>query len=131
MSSRDELFRLPKSGNPFDDDDDDEEIIDTHQGTSVQELRKTQAQMLEEQDQGLDVLAQVISRQKHLALRIGNEVETQNEIIDDLATTMDSTDARINQTTRRVVHVSEIDSTCSYYVIMGLLAAAILIVAFI
>lgn len=34
--------------------------------------------MLEEQDEGLDTLAKTISRQKHLALRIGDEVDEQN-----------------------------------------------------
>ena len=31
-----------------------------------------------EQDEGLDVLSQVLSRQKHMALDIGNEVDVQN-----------------------------------------------------
>lgn len=34
-----------------------------------------------EQDKGLDVLAQVIGRQKQMALDIGNEVDVQNGII--------------------------------------------------
>ena len=34
--------------------------------------------MLPEQDQGLDVLANVISRQKAMAVDIGNELDTQN-----------------------------------------------------
>lgn len=95
----------------------------------MQDLKRSQAQILEDQDRGLDALAKVISRQKDIALRIGDEVETQNEIIDDLADAMDTTDARINSTTRRVNEVSEADSTCWYYITMLLLFVAIIVVS--
>lgn len=45
---------------------------------NVNDFRRQQERMLEEQDEGLDTLAKTISRQKHLALRIGDEVDEQN-----------------------------------------------------
>lgn len=45
---------------------------------NVNEMRAQQERMLVEQDDGLDALAKIISRQKHLALRIGDEVDEQN-----------------------------------------------------
>lgn len=42
-----------------------------------------------EQDRGLEALSEVISRQKNLAQVIGNEVDFQNELIDDITDHVD------------------------------------------
>lgn len=70
-------------GNDDDEDDDDEPLggYSKRPGSSeptVDDLRKQQDRILEDQNQGLDVLSKVISRQKTLALRIGDEFEDQN-----------------------------------------------------
>lgn len=68
----------------LDDDDDDEPIAEfgghafNSQVPSVEDLRKQQTRIIEDQNEGLDALSKVISRQKHLALRIGDEVDEQN-----------------------------------------------------
>lgn len=51
------------------------------------------------------------------------------DILDDLAVTMDSTDARVNSETRFIGIVTQTDSTCRYWVIIISLFVAILIVA--
>lgn len=71
-----------------DDDDEDDELIQpvattgpgasSNQQYTVQELRKQQSRLLDDQDEGLDALSKIISRQKELAIKIGDEVETQN-----------------------------------------------------
>lgn len=68
------------------DDDEDEVMVDVRptgskNTYSVQDLRKQQTKILDDQNEGLEALAKVISRQKHLALRIGDEVEEQNGMI--------------------------------------------------
>lgn len=64
------------------DDDDDEPLADFGKANrppqTVDELRRQQNRILADQDEGLDNLSKVISRQKHLALRIGDEVDDQN-----------------------------------------------------
>lgn len=67
--------------NGSDDDDDDEPMAEFRpKGSepSVDDIRKQQNRILEHQDEGLDALSKVISRQKHLALRIGDEFDDQN-----------------------------------------------------
>lgn len=63
-------------------DDDDEAMVDVkpsgNKKYSVQDLRKQQTKILEDQNEGLENLSKVISRQKHLALKIGDEVDEQN-----------------------------------------------------
>lgn len=71
--------------NDDDDDDDDEPIADfrpkpssSYEATTVDDLRKHQSRILEDQNEGLEALSKVISRQKNLALRIGDEFDEQN-----------------------------------------------------
>lgn len=45
---------------------------------SVADMRQQQLRILNDQDEGLDNLSKIISRQKQLAIRIGDEVEEQN-----------------------------------------------------
>lgn len=81
-SSRTELLaKVGKNAKLF-EDDEDEPILNS---TPIETLRHEQTQILKEQDKGLESLSQVIARQKKLALRIGTEIEDQNEIIDNIA----------------------------------------------
>lgn len=125
-SSRTELFEAAgKRTNLFDDDDDDPMLETT---APIETLRSEQTQILKEQDKGLENLSQVISRQKKLAMRIGTEIEDQNEIIDTIAVQMDHTSGRVDSETRHVEQVSSKDSTWSYWlVIIGLFVAIILV----
>lgn len=74
----------------WEEDDDDEAMADvgpsgSNNKYSVQDYRKQQTRILDDQNEGLEALAKVISRQKHLALRIGDEVEEQNGMIVNFA----------------------------------------------
>lgn len=113
----------------FDDDDDDPALIKPESSYTVTDLRAQQTRILEDQNEGLDALSKVISRQKELATRIGGEVDRHNDILDDLATTMETTDARLDRETRQIGVVTVQDSTWGYWTIIGILAAAIIIVA--
>ncbi|XP_055626634.1 syntaxin-8 [Toxorhynchites rutilus septentrionalis] len=111
------------------DDDDDPALIKPESSYTVADLRAHQTRLLEDQNEGLEALSKVISRQKELASRIGTEVDQHNEILDNLAVTMETTDGRMNRETRQIETVTELDSTCGYWTVIGILAAAIIIVA--
>ncbi|XP_055708261.1 syntaxin-8 [Phlebotomus papatasi] len=112
------------------DDEEDDQLLDTNT-YSATDFRQQQAQILENQNQGLEALSRVISRQKDLAIRIGDEVEGQNEIIDDIADQLEHTDSRIHNETRRIEVVSAKDRTWPYWTIIISLFVAIIIVAII
>ncbi|ALC43566.1 Syx8 [Drosophila busckii] len=95
---------------------------------NVDELRQHQAQMLEEQNRGLEVLSATISRQRNLATQLGNEVEDQNNILDNLANNMDRVESGVQRETRSLGHVNRRDSTWGYWLVIILLFVAILIV---
>lgn len=66
----------------FDDDDDDPALIRPESSYTVNDLRAQQTRILEDQNEGLEALSKVISRQKVLASQIGNEVDRHNGKID-------------------------------------------------
>ncbi|XP_015601649.1 syntaxin-8 [Cephus cinctus] len=108
-------------------DDDDDQPLDVH--ISTDELKTRQQQLLQEQEHGLEELSKVISRQKQIAHTIGNEVDHQNEIIEDLADHMERTDERLISETRQVRRIDRKDRTCSYWIVIILLFISIITVA--
>jgi syntaxin 8 len=98
---------------------------------SIADLRQQQQRMIQDQDQGLEALSKVISRQKEIAETIGSEVDLQNDIVDDLAEQMDRTDSRVRNETRQVTVIDRKDNTCWYWVVIILLFISIIIVAFV
>uniref|UniRef100_A0A182WHT9 t-SNARE coiled-coil homology domain-containing protein n=1 Tax=Anopheles minimus TaxID=112268 RepID=A0A182WHT9_9DIPT len=131
-AARSALFETSSSSRgrgAFDDDDDDEPaLIPSQSNYTVADLRSQQTRILEDQNEGLEALSQVISRQKELATRIGGEVDRHNDILDDLAQTMETTDGRINRETRQIGTITTQDSTWGYWIVIGLLFVAIVLV---
>ncbi|KAG5677181.1 hypothetical protein PVAND_006962 [Polypedilum vanderplanki] len=127
-SSRAKLFETAKRNNPFNDDDDDDDrpILDTN--TSIEVFRDEQQQIIRQQDDSLESLSKVISRQKNIAIRIGTEVDNQNDIIDNIAEQMDRTSTRVSSSTRNVEDVAAKDSTFGYWIVIISLFVAIIIV---
>uniref|UniRef100_A0A3Q2YC34 Syntaxin-8 n=1 Tax=Hippocampus comes TaxID=109280 RepID=A0A3Q2YC34_HIPCM len=82
-------------------------------GLTFGEIKQQQQRIIEVQDAGLDALAAVISRQKIMGQEIGNELDEQNEIIDDLSHLVDKTDGRIRNETRRVQLVEKKSASCA------------------
>ncbi|XP_062304434.1 syntaxin-8 isoform X1 [Osmerus eperlanus] len=98
-------------------------------GLSFGDIKQQQQSIIQVQDAGLDALAEVISRQKLMGREIGNELDEQNEIIDDLAHLVDKTDGRIRTETRRVKLVETKSASCGMLVVIVLLLIAIIVVA--
>ncbi|XP_077055078.1 syntaxin-8 [Siphateles boraxobius] len=98
-------------------------------GLGFGEIKHQQQQIIEAQDAGLDALAAVISRQKLMGQDIGNELEEQNEIIDDLTQLVDKTDSRIKNETHRVRLLETKSASCGMWVVIVLLLIAIVVVA--
>jgi syntaxin 8 len=96
---------------------------------TVPQLRAQQTAAIEEQDRGLEALSQVISRQKLIATVIGDEVDYQNDLIEDITDHVDRTRDRLVGETGRVRTIEAKDNTCGYWIVIVLLLLAIVIVA--
>lgn len=99
------------------------------QGLGIGELKQQQQRIIAEQDSGLDALSSIIARQKQMGYDIGNELEEQNEIIDDLANLVENTDSKVRNQTRHVKLVDKKSGSCAMMVVIVLLLIAIVVVA--
>ncbi|KAF7213276.1 syntaxin-8 [Nothobranchius furzeri] len=97
-------------------------------GLTFGEIKQQHQRIIQAQDAGLDALAAVISRQKIMGQDIGNELDEHNEIIDDLAQLVDTTDSRIRNETRRVKLVETKSASCGMLVVIILLLIAIVVI---
>jgi len=82
-----------------------------------------------EQDAGLEALSRVVSQQKRIASAIGNEVDDQNDLLDDITDRTDANQSRLVSTTGNITTVTQKSRTWPYWVIIIALAIAIVIVA--
>ncbi|XP_058054009.1 syntaxin-8 [Anopheles bellator] len=125
---REALFRMNSARSAFADDDDDPALIPSQSSYSVDDLRTQQTRILEDQNAGLDALSKVIARQKVLATRIGGEVDLHNEILDDLADTIETTATGTERENRNIARITTQDSTWGYWTVIGLLFVGIIVV---
>ncbi|KAF6204717.1 hypothetical protein GE061_018878 [Apolygus lucorum] len=113
-------------GEPSWQEDDESDVPLLGAEASVQDIKDLQRKILADQDRGLENLSTIIGRQKNIANTISIEVDTHNEIIDDISARMDATTAGIRGTTTTVTVVSRSDSTLWYWVTIILLFLCIL-----
>lgn len=88
-------------------------------------------QVIRSQNEGLENLSKIISRQKNIALKISEEVTEQDEILDDIAVRMESTDGRINSGTQAIETFTQKDTSMALWMVILGLFVAILVVWFI
>lgn len=124
LDARSNLLTTTTSTNPFDDTDG----FDQGPDLTIGDLRQRQEHAIREQDSGLDALSQVVGRQRQMALDIGNEVDTQNELIDDITDHVDRTDQRLLRETRHIRVVGRKSGTFAMWAVIMLLLLAIVVV---
>ncbi|KAL5255116.1 hypothetical protein ACHWQZ_G014526 [Mnemiopsis leidyi] len=76
------------------------------QGYSNRELLSQQQQAMADQDEGLARISNIVKRQKEIGLAIGDEIDGQNELIDEITEKTDSTGNRLKRQVRAINHVS-------------------------
>ncbi|XP_048761035.2 syntaxin-8-like [Ostrea edulis] len=99
-----------------------------YEGMDNHGIAQQQKTIIQEQDRGLESLSKVISRQKEMAIDIGNEVDIQNDLIDDIGDHMDQTKERLVKETRHVRLVDRKSATCGYWVAIILIFLTIVVI---
>ncbi|XP_043646387.1 syntaxin-8 [Drosophila teissieri] len=97
----------------------------------VEALKQRKTEMLAQQNEGLEVLSATLSRQRQLATQLGNEVEDQNNILDNLANAMDRVETGVQRETQSIGQVNRRDSTWGYWLVIIALFVAIIVVVFV
>ncbi|XP_011504919.1 PREDICTED: syntaxin-8 [Ceratosolen solmsi marchali] len=109
---------------------DDDEVDQPNTGNvNVADLEHQNQQLLEQQEEGLEQLSKIISRQKQIARTIHNEVDNHNEIIEDLADHMDKMDQHLINETHTVRVIGQKDKVWGYWLIIILLFISIIVCA--
>lgn len=99
-------------------------------GVATNNLRSDQDRMMQEQEEGLDLLGDIIRRQKGMGNQIFNEITQQNDLIDDIDDRVENVNQRLINTNDNISVVTKKDRTCGYWIIITILAIAILVVIF-
>ena len=76
------------------------------------------------------MLGNIISRQKGMSQNIFNEVTEQNNLIDDIDDRVENANQRLLDTTGNIRIVDKKDRTCGYWIVILILAIAIIVVLF-
>ncbi|XP_041363468.1 syntaxin-8-like [Gigantopelta aegis] len=97
-------------------------------GVGNADIQTQQQDVIREQDEGLEALSHVISKQKQMAVDIGNEVDDQNILIDDITDRTDRTGDRLMKETRHIKIVDKKSATCGYWVVIILLFIAMIVI---
>lgn len=99
------------------------------QAFSNSDLQQQQQTHLKVQDKGLERISAIVKRQKEIGLTIGNELDEQNEIIEDITHKTETVGDRVNRQTKGIGMVAAKEgSVCGYYFVIVLLFAAIVCV---
>ncbi|PNH01546.1 Syntaxin-52 [Tetrabaena socialis] len=90
-----------------------------------------QQQVMRQQDEQLEVMERTVISTKHIALAIGEEVELQTRLLDDLAEDVDVTQSRLKAATARVRHLLRTSSNwrmglCVFLLIVTLVAVVLI-----
>jgi hypothetical protein len=113
-------------GNPWSDEDD---TVPASHNLTNDDFRNQHKTLFKEQDRGLDILDEIITRQKGIARGIATEIDTQNEILDDIGDNMDQTNQRLIRNTRNIKKISLKSDTCFYWIVIIGLFVGIVVVA--
>ena len=98
------------------------------QSLTTSDLRQQQMKVMEEQDQGLEAIAQNLARTKRIAVAIGEEVEDQNDLIDEIKDKTDNVNTKFTRENRHVDTVLAKSSTTLLWVIIVCLFLAIVLI---
>jgi len=98
----------------------------------IEDQHQQQQLIYREQDDHLDELEQGVSRLGHVATVIGEEIDNQNDMLDDLGDEIDISSGRMESTLQKMDKMLKTNSRCQTWTIlslMGVLFILILLVA--
>eukprot|EP01137_Pigoraptor_chileana_P003111 Opistho-2@42860 len=100
--------------------------------TFIDDQKQLQEQIIRQQDHELDQISTSLSRTKEISLKIGDELDAQDELINDLDQHMDNTGSRLKQVIAKVDKVMRSSNDgkqmCCIVVLLIILVVVIVLV---
>lgn len=104
-------------------------VDDEMDGTSNHELLSLQQQQMQAQDDSLDVLSRSLGRQRELSIQIGDELDEQGDLLDDMDTSVTRSQDRLDRARNRLTAFSRQAKANSHLsIILSLLLVLILLI---
>ncbi|KAK5060163.1 hypothetical protein LTR84_010047 [Exophiala bonariae] len=108
LDAQDEANRASLFPSRYTDDDSARvKTPDPTEAMSNQQIHTYHQQVIEEQDEQLDRLGESIGRQRHLAMQVGDELEGQIALLDEVDRGVDRHQGRLDGAKRRLKGVSQ------------------------
>ncbi|XP_028407811.1 syntaxin-6-like [Dendronephthya gigantea] len=106
----------------------DQEIERSNQDF-IEDQSQQQQLIMESQDDQIQLVGHSVGVLKNMSQRIGDELDEQNVLLDDLGHEVDMTDSRLQQTLQKIEKVLKLaDDKKQTYVLIGLIVILVVIV---
>ena len=92
-----------------------------------QQIHMYHKQVIQEQDDQLDVLGQSIGRQRMLGIQMGNEIDEQNELLEDVERGVDKHTTTLERARKRLGHVARGSKGNWSWITIGILIVVLLL----
>lgn len=110
---------------------DQENVSENTPHYTADQARDRQMLLIKEQDRGMDMLGEILTKQKFIARDMCEEITVQNEIIDDITTALDNADQRLERNIRNTKKISSKSGTCGLWMLIVLLFVVDIVIALI
>lgn len=95
-------------------------------------LLQLQNQIMSKQDQALENMEKALGRTRHVAVAIGEEVDLQARLLDDLDDHVDVTESRTKAATGRIRQIlASSSNTCTGFMLFVVIVAFVLVLIFV
>ncbi|XKL60093.1 hypothetical protein PGB90_001109 [Kerria lacca] len=86
-------------------------------------------QMISEQDNQLDLIADSIGTLKNMSRQIGIELDEQDEMLNELHNELEQTDSRIDSTMKKMAKVLHLSNDKSQWIAIGVLSGLLIVIS--
>jgi syntaxin 8 len=97
-------------------------------GMDNQQIHDHHKQVFRDQDEQLEVLGQSIGRQRLLGIQMGNELDEQNDLLDDVERGVDRHTSTLERARRRLGHVARKSKANGSWITIGILIIILILV---
>jgi syntaxin 8 len=97
-------------------------------GMDNPQIHAHHTQVFRDQDEQLEILGQSIGRQRLLGIQMGDELDEQNELLDDVERGVDRHTSTLERARKRLGHVARKSKASGSWITIGILIIVLILV---